>query len=77
MAKIIAEALKLSEKYENPEIYLEGYTDKNSVSSWAKGYVGLITASGLMSGRDDGGFYPGDNATRAEAAAVISRMIKQ
>ena len=77
MAKIIAEAKKLSEKIESPESHTDKYSDKDSIAQWARGYVGLITASGLMSGREDGGFYPNDNSTRAEAATVISRMIKQ
>lgn len=76
MAKIIAEAAKLPEKYANSESQYEKYTDKDSISDWAKSYVSMMSVSGLMSGRDDGGFYPHDNATRAEAAAVISRMIK-
>ena len=39
---------------------------------WANGYIGAITAAGVMSGFPDGNFYPNNLLTRAEAATVLA-----
>lgn len=75
MAKIIVIAADLARKYETAESKLHTLGDADSVDAWAKHYVDTILKSGLMQGRTDGGFHPKDNATRAESATVISRMI--
>ena len=76
MAKIIAQANKLGVLYTATEEQLKHYADSDSISKWAREYVSLITQSGLMNGRSNG-FCPRDNSTRAEAAAVISRMLSK
>ncbi|MBE7051759.1 MAG: hypothetical protein E7395_04230 [Ruminococcaceae bacterium] len=75
MAKIIVGAADLIKKYETAESKLDSISDTHAIHDWAKVYVDAILKSGLMKGRTDGGFYPLDNATRAESAAVISRML--
>ncbi len=52
------------------------YADESDISSWAKEDVGQLKALGLMQGHADGRFLPRANATRAEAAVTISRMLK-
>jgi|GEM_PF-1678294 len=39
---------------------------------WANGYIGAITAAGIMSGFPDGNFYPDQWLTRAQAAAILA-----
>lgn len=75
MAKIICGIANLDKLYAEEIVLDDKYTDADSISDWAKMYVKYISSSGLMKGREDGSFAPKDGATRAEAAAVISRML--
>ncbi len=74
MAKIISQAAKLYE-YLFPET-IDMYTDSSAVSEWAVKFISYVTQSGLMNGNTNGSFAPLANATRAETAAVICRMIE-
>jgi len=40
---------------------------------WAANEIYRLTDTGLVSGHEDGGYHPGDNITRAEAASIIAR----
>lgn len=51
------------------------YIDYNKVSEWAKPYMENALKLGLVQGMNDGTLAPKANLTRAEAAAVISRMM--
>lgn len=51
------------------------YTDNNDISGWAVRYVKTANQLGLMSGMTDGSFAPKGMATRAQAAAVIERLL--
>ena len=73
MAKIISQASKLYEYFFPGAVDM--YTDSSSVSEWSVKFVSYVTQSGLMNGNTDGSFEPMSNATRAETAAVICRMI--
>lgn len=75
MAKIVSIMAKLDQQYSLTGTL--GYTDAASVHDWAVPYVDYITQSGLMKGRDDGSFGPADNATRAESAVVIYRLLNR
>jgi len=73
IAKIISNMANLHEKYT-----ITGqlsYLDVAQIHDWAVPFVDYITQSGLMKGRADGSFGPTDNATRAEAAVVIHRLL--
>jgi len=76
MAVIIVRALK----YANPAIVLNnsdtGYTDKNSIASWAREAVTAAVQKGIVSGYEDNSFRPKNKATRAEAAVMILRLIE-
>ncbi|MBR6812803.1 MAG: S-layer homology domain-containing protein, partial [Oscillospiraceae bacterium] len=50
------------------------FTDGESVAVWAADSVSSLTGAGVLTGRDDGGFYPLDTASRAEAAAAFVRL---
>ncbi len=76
MAKVISIAAQISLKLENAEIYYSMFNDEVHVAEWAKEYVDYAFSIGLISGMEDGSFRPQNNATRGEAAAVISRLTK-
>lgn len=60
-----APSLKLNEHAVPP------FTDVDRIADWAKPYVSLAAAVGLIKGQPDGTFHPKGNATR-EMAAVMS-----
>ena len=47
------------------------FDDEDTISSWAKESVGKLASEGIVSGRDNGLFFPLENMTRAEAAMLI------
>lgn len=51
------------------------FSDNDSISEWALGSVSLACAQGFIQGMDDGTFAPKSTATRAQAAAIISRIL--
>jgi hypothetical protein len=80
MAVIIVKAYsyvigkKLSDIYTTAEVK---FKDEGAVESWARSYVRLADALGLMNGNPDGTFAPGDSATRAQAAVIIKRLLEK
>lgn len=52
------------------------YSDWNTMLPQVQDAVELLTESGIINGKADGAFHPKDHVTRAEAAAVIARVIK-
>lgn len=53
----------------------EMFKDGNKIQDWALHSVNAIVESGLMVGDVEGNFNPGKAATRAEAGAVLVRMM--
>ena len=51
------------------------FVDAASVSYWATDAVGSIQTAGIIVGRPNGNFDPQENITRAEVAAIITRLI--
>ncbi|WP_455644303.1 NHL domain-containing protein [Paenibacillus chitinolyticus] len=72
MAIMVARALKLSFKANT----LTGFADDEAIPQWAKGSVEAIRALGIASGREGNKFVPEDTAMRAEAAALLLRMLE-
>ena len=70
MATMIARALGLS-----PEERNAPFTDAVDIPEYARGYVFAVSAKGIITGYPDGTFRPFNNATRAEAATMIFRML--
>lgn len=56
--------------------YLGAFTDNDSISNYAKGYVAVAIAENLISGFEDGTFRGQDTLTRAEAATLLYRAFK-
>ena len=52
------------------------YPDRDSISEYAVEAVGVCTAIGIFEGDENGNFKPQANATRAQAAAVFTRLHK-
>lgn len=51
------------------------FTDASLISPWATDSVTKIVSSGIMGGYPEGNYIPQGNATRAEAATVVYKMI--
>lgn len=54
---------------------LEGFTDAESVSSWAVEAMQWAVGSGIITGKS-GGIVPKGNASRAEVATMLMRLVK-
>ena len=52
-----------------------GFSDSDAVSPWAAGAVSSIKSLGVINGLPDGSFAPQLQATRAEAATIISNFL--
>ncbi|MDO4542372.1 MAG: S8 family serine peptidase [Bacillota bacterium] len=52
------------------------FVDTSSISDWAMDNVYNLVRGGIIEGYQDNTFRPGNNATRAEVAAMVDRMIK-
>jgi hypothetical protein len=53
---------------------LSSYADEGAVSEWAREALAWANAAGFITGRDADTLAPADNATRAEAAAILHRF---
>lgn len=71
MAVMITKAANLAAK-DNAKTF----TDSAKVSAWAKDAVIAASSNGIISGYPDGSFKPKANATRAEAASMIVKIMK-
>ena len=56
---------------------LSTYEDGSGVADWAKDALSWAIGSGLIKGRTETTIVPQGEATRAEAATIFSRMLKQ
>ncbi|SFJ57974.1 S-layer homology domain-containing protein [Paenibacillus sp. UNC496MF] len=52
------------------------FTDADAISDWAKSYVAMAVAYGLIKGNPDGSFNPQGNATREQAAVMGTNFLK-
>lgn len=71
MATILAKALGLTETTDL------AYADNGQISQWAKDGVAKVTAAGIMQGKEANNFASLDNATRAEMATIINRILNR
>ncbi|MNM31119.1 Endo-1,4-beta-xylanase A precursor [compost metagenome] len=51
------------------------FSDVTSIQAWAKEAVENVNALGIIKGRPDGSFGPAETATRAEAAAMLLKLM--
>ena len=73
MAVMIARALGAAGNSGDPT----AFADDADIPAWAKGAVEALRQLGIVQGREDNRFAPGDTATRAEAAVVLLRMLEK
>jgi hypothetical protein len=70
IAVIVVRALGLA-----PEAGALIFSDAAEIPDWAKGYIAAAVNQGVIAGKPGNIFAPDDNATRAEAAALVARML--
>ncbi len=75
MTKMITEAYKIQNELQRPAEYHMNYYDEADVSQWAKEYVCDADYLGLINGVGGGRFAPKGNATRAQSAVIIKRLL--
>ncbi|MBQ2754827.1 MAG: S-layer homology domain-containing protein [Clostridia bacterium] len=72
MCVMLARALKA---YELEDKESKTFADAHKVSDWAKDAVALLSSQGIINGKGNDMFAPLDNASRAESAVTISRIL--
>ena len=76
MSKLLYMLSKRMNRSENTEYQELVYMDVADISDWAVDYVKYVSAQGIMQGDENHMFYPQGNATRAEMAAVLNRILQ-
>ena len=56
---------------------LDGFTDKENISDWAREAIRWVISCGIMNGRENNLFDPKGIATRAEVAVMLHRFIEK
>lgn len=76
---IIYKAMKLTklETGLNNQSILEKYSDKEIISNWAKDSVAACVNTNIVTGTSSGIIAPKNNITRAEAATIISGLLRK
>ena len=74
MAKLIVSARRLSDPSVSADVQAD-FTDADTISGWASGYVGAAAKLGLLRGMDDGRFAPKESVLREQAFAAVSRLL--
>jgi hypothetical protein len=72
-----AEFIAMSVRFVTPQD--NGGDPFNDINAehWARAYIQTASARGWISGYNDGGFKPDNNITRAEAVAIVNRMLER
>jgi len=73
MAVMIYNALKYKNSVLTDE--KDGFSDSEKIADYAKTAVRYLAGAGIINGMGDGSFAPDNNATRAEAAVLIYKMM--
>jgi len=79
MAVMINNALKFADKeiiISDIDKVLSMFNDCNIIDDYAKDSTAVCANAGIIMGRDTQDFDPNENATRAEASAIIERMLR-
>jgi len=83
MSAMICNALKykgLLAEVSDPEEVLKGFSDRPSISGWARKSSAQAVKHQILRGKPSGGqiyFAPADKATRAEAAVMLKNLVGQ
>ena len=57
------------------DVYLGGFSDNNEIDSYAQAAMGALKSAGIINGMGDNKIMPRADANRAQAAAIIHRML--
>ena len=76
MAVIVAKAYALCGGETGESGAIDRFSDKDQIASWAQASVDIVTGAGLISGMTPSTFSGQNFTTRAQAAAVIRRMLR-
>lgn len=77
VAVILIRALKMEGDAVSRASEKTSFTDDADIASWARGFVTSAAQQGLVSGNTDNTFKANNNATRAEACAMIYRVMEK
>ena len=72
MAVMIVNAMQ---KVPGSEVAAVSFTDSSQIPTWARSYVQVAVQEGIIAGKGGNLFKPSDQATRAEAACMVSKLI--
>ncbi|MBR2883602.1 MAG: S-layer homology domain-containing protein [Clostridia bacterium] len=75
MAVMMHRALSIMNKLPNAQNEAQSFSDSNDISSYATEAVKLMQGCGLINGMGDNTFAPHKEATRAQAAVIIRRIL--
>lgn len=73
VAKLIIQAIGKQQLAHDLSNTNSVFTDNFDIKAWALGYVNAASQLNIVTGSNDGKFNPGNNVTRAELAAFLSR----
>ncbi|MFC0214007.1 S-layer homology domain-containing protein [Paenibacillus chartarius] len=78
MAVMISRALAFAGKAESGADLklLEAFKDRSAISSWAQSAVAQAVQASIIEGMEGGQFVPSEQATRAQTAVMLKRMLK-
>lgn len=76
VAVILSRALAFA-GYQEGGSATAAFSDQAAIADWASEAVAVLAKNGFVSGMADGTFAPAANATRAESAALLSRIINK
>ncbi len=78
MAVMLFKALQINMgEQDNQENMLQTFSDEDMVSPWAVNAMNYAVQEGLLQGMGDASLQPKGTATRAQAAAVLLRLLNQ
>jgi hypothetical protein len=75
IACVLVQALGKSQAAESNAQAVTKFLDDHDVAWWSRGYIFVALQQNIVSGYPDGNFKPQDNATRAEACAMIENFL--
>ncbi|GFN35260.1 leucine-rich repeat protein [Tepidimicrobium xylanilyticum] len=76
MIKLLIEVINIKyPEYLNTKGNLNGFKDSSTISDWAVEYMEKAVGLGLINGFEDSTIRPKEEATRAQAAVIIDRIL--
>jgi len=77
LASMLIRAIRYTGKTPTPSMQSVHAADREQISGWAREAVDEAAGLGILQGNEKGALNPGANVTRAEAAIMLYRTLKQ